>query len=108
ATDYVGTNRIHVTIPWSYLASPRKLVLWPFNLDEVEAAQGNGLPLNGTEQKAPVGGGAQEIVYVASDASPVLSRLEPPQLFADASERAEAKVLLRGSGFPRPSVVLDA
>jgi hypothetical protein len=106
STDYVDTNRIHVTIPWSYLASPRKLVLWPFNLDEVEAAQGNGLPLNGTEQKTPVGGGTQEIVYVASDASPVLIRLDPPQLFADASERAEAKVLLRGSGFTRASVVL--
>jgi hypothetical protein len=106
STDYVDTNRIHVTIPWSYLASPRKLVLWPFNLDEVEAAQGNGLPLNGTEQRTPVGGGAQEIVYVASDASPVLTRLDPPQLSADASERAEAKVVLHGSGFTRASVVL--
>jgi hypothetical protein len=106
ATDYVDANRIHVTIPWSYLASPRKLVLWPFNLDEVEAAQGNGLPLNGTEQKTPVGGGAQEIVYVASDTSPVLTRLDPPQLSADASDRAEAKLVLHGSGFTRASVVL--
>jgi hypothetical protein len=105
-TDYVDTNRIHVTIPWSYLASPRKLVLWPFNLDEVEAAQGNGLPLNGTEQKTPVGGGAQEIIYVASGASPVLTRLDPPQLSADASDRAEAKVVLHGSGFTRASLVL--
>jgi hypothetical protein len=106
ATDYVDTNKIHVTIPWSYLASPRKLVLRPFNLDEVEAAQGNGLPLNGTEQKTPVGGGAQQIIYVASSASPVLTRLDPPQLSADASDRAEAKVVLHGNGFTRASVVL--
>ena len=106
ATDYLDTNKIRVTIPWSYLASPHKLVLWPFNLDEVDAAQGNGLPLNGTEQKTPVGGGTQEIVYVASGASPVLTRLDPPQLSADASDQAEAKVVLRGSGFTRASVVL--
>ena len=49
--EFVDSTKIRVTIPWPYLASPRKLVLWPFNLDEVEAAQGNGLPLNGTEQK---------------------------------------------------------
>lgn len=106
ATDYVDTNKIHITIPWSYLASPHKLVLWPFNLDEVEAAQGNGLPLNGTEQKTPAGGGTQEIIYVASGASPALTRLDPPQLSADASDRAEAKVVLHGSGFTRASVVL--
>ena len=106
ATDYVDTNKIHVTIPWSYLASPRKLVLWPFNLDEVEAAQGNGLPLNGTEQKTPVGGGAQEMIYVASSSSPELTRLDPLQLPADAGDRDEAKVVLHGSGFTRASVVL--
>ena len=106
ATDYVDSNRIRVTIPWSYLASPRKLILWPFNLDEVEAAQGNGLPLNGTEQKTPIGGGTQEVVYVASDTSPVLARVEPPQLSADASDRAEAKLVLHGSGFTPASVVL--
>jgi hypothetical protein len=106
ATDYVDTNRIRVTIPWSYLASPRKLILWPFNLDEVEAAQSNGLPLNGTEQKTPVGGGTQEVVYVASDTSPVLTRVDPLQLSADASDRAEAKVVLHGSGFTPASVVL--
>ncbi len=106
ATDYVDTNKIHVTIPWSYLASSHKLVLWPFNLDEVEEAQGNGLPLNGTEQKTPVGGGAQKIIYVASGASPVLTRLDPAQLSADASDRAEAKVVLHGGGFTSASVVL--
>ncbi|MGB9242290.1 MAG: hypothetical protein WCC03_02980 [Candidatus Acidiferrales bacterium] len=106
ATDYVDTNKIHITIPWSYLASSHKLVLWPFNLDEVEEAQGNGLPLNGTEQKTPVGGGAQTIIYVASGASPVLTRLDPPQLSADASDRVEAKVVLHGGGFTRASVVL--
>lgn len=106
ATDYVDTNKIHITISWSYLASPRKLVLWPFNLDEVEAAQGNGLPLNGTEQKTPVGGGAQEIIYVAGGASPALTRLDPPQLSADSSDRAEAKVVLHGKGFTSASVVL--
>src|SRR6202008_406457 len=84
----------------------RKLVLWPFNLDEVEAAQGNGFPLNGTGQKPPVGGGAREFIYVASPASPVLKSLEPVQLSADASDRAEATVVLRGSGFTRASVVL--
>jgi len=105
-SNYIDTTKIRVTIPWSYLASPRKLVLWPFNLDEVEAAQGNGLPLNGTEQKTPVGGGAQEIIYVASPASPLLTRLEPVQLAADASDRAEATVVLHGSGFTRASVVL--
>jgi hypothetical protein len=64
------------------------------------------LPLNGTEQKTPVGGGAQEIIYVASPASPVLKGLEPVQLSADASDRAEATVVLYGSGFTRASVVL--
>jgi hypothetical protein len=106
SSDYIDTVRIRVTIPWSYLASPRKLVLWPFNLDDVEAAQGNGLPLNGTEQKTPVGGGAQEIIYVASPASPVLKSLEPVQLSADASDRAEARVVLHGSGFTRASLAL--
>jgi hypothetical protein len=105
-TEYTGASRIRVTVPWTYLASPRKLVLWPFNLDEVEAAQGNGLPLNGTEQKTPVGGGAQEILYVASSASPVLRNLEPEQLSADAADRTDAKVVLHGSGFTRASVVL--
>jgi len=106
SSDYIDTAKIRVTIPWSYLASPRKLVLWPFNLDEVEAAQGNGLPLNGTEQKTPVGGGAQEIIYVASPVSPILKSLEPVQLSADASDRAEATVVLHGSEFTRASVVL--
>jgi hypothetical protein len=105
-TEYIDTTKIHVTVPWSYLVSPRKLVLWPFNLDEVEAAQRNGLPLNGTEQKTPVGGGAQEIIYVANASSPVLTSLEPAQLSADASDRAEAKVVLHGSGFTRASAVL--
>jgi hypothetical protein len=106
ATEYVDTTKIRVTIPWSYLASPRKLVLWPFNLDEVETAQGNGLPLNGTEQRTPVGGGTQEIIYVASPASPVLKSLEPAQLSADASDQTEAKVILHGSGLVRTSEVL--
>jgi hypothetical protein len=104
--EYIDASKIRVTIPWTYLASPHKLVLWPFNLDEVEAAQGNGLPLNGTEQKTPAGGGAQEILYVASSASPVLKNLEPAQLSADAADRTEAKVLLHGGGFTRASVVL--
>jgi hypothetical protein len=106
ATEYIDTTKIHVTVPWSYLVSPRKLVLWPFNLDEVEKAQGNGLPLNGAEQKTPVGGGAHEILYVANAASPTLTSLEPTQLSADASDRAEAKVILHGRGFTRASVVL--
>jgi hypothetical protein len=105
-TEYIEANKLRVTVPWTYLASSRKLVLWPFNLDEVEAAQGNGLPLNGTEQKAPIGGGAQEILYVASSASPVLRNLEPAQLSADASDRTEAKVVLHGGGFTPSSVVL--
>ncbi|MFY9732635.1 MAG: hypothetical protein WAK24_18660 [Candidatus Acidiferrales bacterium] len=104
--EYVEASKIRVTIPWSYLASPRKLVLWPFNLDEVEAAQGNGLPLNGTEQKTPVGGGAREILYVVSSSSPVLRNLEPAQLSADAADRIEAKVILRGEGFTLASMVL--
>ena len=104
--EYIEARKIRVTIPWTYLASPHKLVLWPFNLDEVEAAQGNGLPLNGTEQKTPVGGGVQEILYVASSASPVLKSLEPAQLSADAADRAEAKVVLHGGGFTPASVVL--
>ncbi len=104
--EYIEATKIRVTIPWSYLASPRKLVLWPFNLDEVEAAQGNGLPLNGTEQKTPVGGGAQQVLYVASSASPVLRSLEPRQLSADAADRTEAKVVLHGGGFTRSSEVL--
>jgi hypothetical protein len=105
-TEYVEASKIRVTVPWTYLASPRKLVLWPFNLDEVEGAQGNGLPLNGTEQKTPVGGGAQEILYVASSASPILRRPEPGQLSADAADRTEAKVILHGGGFTPSSVVL--
>ena len=105
-TEYIEANKIRVTVPWTYLASPRKLVLWPFNLDEVEAAQGNGLPLNGTEQKTPVGGGAQEILYVANSASPTLRSLEPGQLSADAADRTEAKVVLHGGGFTPSSVVL--
>lgn len=104
--EYIEASKIRVTIPWTYLASPRKLVLWPFNLDEVEAAQGNGLPLNGTEQKAPVGGGVQEILYVASSASPVLKDLAPGQLSADAADRTEARVVLHGGGFAPASVVL--
>ncbi len=105
-TEYIETNKIRVTVPWTYLASSHKLVLWPFNLDEVEAAQGNGLPLNGTEQKTPVGGGAQKILYVANSASPTLRSLEPGQLSADAADRTEAKVVLHGGGFTRSSVVL--
>jgi hypothetical protein len=105
-TEYIEANKIRVTVPWTYLASPRKLVLWPFNLDEVEAAQGNGLPLNGTEQKTPVGGGAQEILYVANSASPALRSLEPGQLSGDAADRTEAKVVLHGGGFTRSSMVL--
>jgi hypothetical protein len=105
-TEYIEASKIRVTVPWTYLASPRKLVLWPFNLDEVEAAQGNGLPLNGTEQKTPMGGGAQEVLYVASSASPVLRSPEPGQLSADAADRTEAKVILRGGGFTPSSVVL--
>jgi hypothetical protein len=62
--------------------------------------------LNGTEQKTPVGGGAQEILYVASSASPVLRSPEPRQLSADAADRAEAKVILHGGGFTPSSVVL--
>jgi hypothetical protein len=38
--------------------------------------------------------------------SPVLRSLEPPQLSANASDRAEAKVVVRGSGFTRASEVL--
>ena len=106
ASEFVDSTRIRVTVPWSYLASPRKLVLWPFNLDEVEAAQSNGLPLDGTEQKTPAGGGAQEILYVASPASPVLMRTEPARLAADASDKSDAVVLLHGSGFTRASVVV--
>jgi len=106
AVEFVDVTTIRVTIPWTYLASPRKLVLWPFNLDEVETAQGNGLPLNGTEQKTPVGGGAHEIIYVAAPASPKLTSVEPPQLAANASEHQEATVMLRGSGFTAKSEVV--
>lgn len=105
ATEFIDPTRIRITVPWSYLASPRKLALWPFNLDELERAQGNGLPLNGTEQKTP-SGGAQEILYVASPASPTLTRLEPDHLAADASDKTEAVVVLHGSGFTRASVVV--
>ena len=105
ATDYIDVSKIRVTVPWSYLASSRKLVLWPFSLDEVEAAQNNGLPLNGTEQKAPLGGGAQEVLYVANPASPVLSGVEPAQLGANASDHGDSTVTLRGSGFTRSSRV---
>jgi hypothetical protein len=105
--EFIDSTRIRVTIPWSYLASPRKLVLWPFNLDEVEAAQSNGLPLNGTEQKTPVGGGDHEVVYVAGPASPGLSKVESAELPADASEQHEAKAILHGSGFtPKSEVIL--
>ncbi|MGH9747562.1 MAG: hypothetical protein ACRD59_15815 [Candidatus Acidiferrales bacterium] len=106
AVEFIDATKIRVTIPWSYLASPRKLVLRPFNLDEVEAAQGNGLPLNGTEQKAPAGGGAHEIIYVAAPASPVLTSVEPSRLAANASERQEATVVLHGSGFTAKSEVV--
>jgi hypothetical protein len=105
-TEYIEAGKIRVTVPWTYLASPRKLVLWPFNLDEIEAAQSNGLPLNGTEQKTPLGGGVQKILYVANSSSPVLRSLEPGQLSADAADRTEAKVVLHGGGFTRSSVVL--
>ena len=104
--EYIDASKIRVTVSWTYLASPRKLVLWPFNLDEVEAAQSNGLPLNGTEQKTPVGGGGQKILYVAGSASPVLKNIEPGQLSADAADRAEAEVVLHGGGFTPASVVL--
>ena len=104
--EFISVTKMRVTIPWSYLASARKLVLWPLNLDETESAEGNGLALNGTEQKTPLGGGAQEIIYIASPASPVLSKLEPDRLSADASDRAEAKVLLRGNGFTTRSQVI--
>lgn len=103
STEFIGVTRFRVTVPWSYLASARKLVLWPFNLNEVDTAEGNGLPLNGTEQKAPVGGGHQAILYVANPASPVLSDIQPVQLPADASEAA---VVLHGKGFTRTSVVV--
>jgi hypothetical protein len=106
SVEYVEVTKIRVTIPWTYLASPRKLVLWPFNLDEVEAAQGNGLPLNGTEQKTPVGGGTREIIYVAAPASPRLTSVEPTKLAANASEHQEATVMLRGSGFTAKSEVV--
>ncbi|MGA8145483.1 MAG: hypothetical protein WB987_16465 [Candidatus Acidiferrales bacterium] len=105
-TEFIDATKLRVTIPWPYLASSRKLVLWPLNLDEVEAAQGNGLPLNGTEQKAPLGGGAQEIVYVASPAGPVLTSIEPAHLAADASDKNEATVTLHGTGFTRASAVV--
>ena len=104
--ELVDSTKLRVTISWSYLASSRKLVLWPFSLDGIEAAQASGLSLNGTEQKTPKGGGAQEIVYVASSASPILAKLEPEQLSAEASDRAEAVVVLHGSGFTRTSLVL--
>ena len=105
-TDFVDSNQVRVTVPWTYLASPRKLVLWPFSLDEADAAQRNGLPLNGTEQKPPVGGGSQEIIFVASPSSPALSELEPGRLAADDSGHGEALVTLRGSGFSSSSLVL--
>jgi len=106
STEYVDTTKIRVTIPWTYLVSSRKLVLWPFNLDEVDKAQGNGLPLNGTEQKTPEGGGSREIIYIASPASPTLKSVEPARLSADASDGAAAPVVLHGSGFTRVSEVL--
>ena len=102
-TEFFGVTRLRVTVPWSYLASARKLVLCPFNLDEAEAAQANGLPLNGTEQKAPAGGGHRAILYIANSASPVLSDIQPAQLPADASE---AVLVLHGKGFTRTSVVV--
>jgi hypothetical protein len=106
AVEFIDATKLRITVPWTYLASARELVLWPFNLDEVESAQGNGLPLNGTEQKTPLGGGTREIVYVASPTSPVLTGLDPAQLAANASDRAEATVMLRGSGFTRSSSVV--
>ena len=102
-TEFIGVTKLRVTVPWSYLASARKLVLWPFNLNEAEAAQANGLPLNGTEQKAPAGGGLQSLIYVANSASPALSAVRPEQLPADASEAA---VVLHGKGFTRTSVAV--
>jgi hypothetical protein len=102
-TEFIGVTKLRVTVPWSYLASARRLVLWPFNLDEVDAAQANGLPLNGTEQKTPAGGGHQAILYVANSASPALSGVQPAQLPADTSE---AVVVLHGKGFTRSSVVV--
>ena len=104
--EFIDATELRVTVPWTYLASARELVLWPFNLDEVESAQGNGLPLNGTEQKTPLGGGTHEIIYVASPASPVLSGIEPSKLLADASDRAEVAVMLKGTGFTRSSSVV--
>jgi hypothetical protein len=106
AVEFVDVTKIRVTIPWTYLASPRKLVLWPFNLDEVETAQSNGLPLNGTEQRTPIGGGTREIIYVAAPASPKLTSVEPTHLAANASEHQEATVILRGSGFTAKSEVV--
>jgi hypothetical protein len=105
-TEFIDVTKMRATIPWSYLASAHKLVLWPLNLDEADSAEGNGLALNGTEQKTPLGGGSPQIVYVAGATSPLLNKVEPETLPADASDRNEAKVLLRGSGFTQKSQVV--
>jgi len=105
-TEFIDVTKMRATIPWSYLASAHKLVLWPLNLDETDSAEGNGLALNGTEQKTPLGGGSPQIVYVAGGTSPALNKVEPETLPADASDRNDAKVLLRGSGFTAKSQVV--
>jgi hypothetical protein len=105
-TEFIDVTKMRTTIPWSYLASAHKLVLWPLNLDETDSAEGNGLALNGTEQKTPLGGGTPQIVYVAGATSPTLNKVEPETLAADASDRNNAKVVLRGSGFTQKSEVI--
>jgi hypothetical protein len=105
-TEFIDVTKMRVTIPWSYLASAHRLLLWPLNLDETDSAEGNGLALNGTEQKTPLGGGSPQVVYVAGATSPTLNKVEPETLPADASDLNDAKVLLRGSGFTQKSQVV--
>ncbi|HSY59295.1 MAG TPA: hypothetical protein VK795_07020 [Terriglobales bacterium] len=104
--EFIDVTKMRATIPWSYLASAHTLVLWPLNLDETDSAEGNGLALNGTEQRTPLGGGSPQIVYVAGATSPTLNKVEPETLPADASDRNDAKLLLHGSGFTQKSQVV--